>query len=418
MKLTLFKIDSYKPILGLIFLLIFLFNGPFWGVQIVKYIYFVSIIYFFLKRKRFSEQQKKLLVLGSFLALYGFSYTLIRGVGDFNMFGFSRLFTSLFTSVLIVDLLKKNKEDNTGLLKWLSICAMIQAAIVLIGFVSPSFKDFILLLCGGSSRYADKLGVLSIVRGIGWTYAQFSDFAVAEGLAFLAYIALCVNARVKRNHYLPIRYYLGLFLCIVSGLLIGRTFQIIIIIGFLYYSYCGYRLINFKALKQDCLRLLIYSISVIGTIIIICWDQIPKETLDWAFEAYTNLSETKKIETASTDELQTMWILPPNTEDVILGTGRFENPNPKGHPTFSNSDVGLVNSIFYWGILGSLFYYLCIYLCFRYAATTTFDPILKYLSYAMLIVILIYNVKGLGNGFSYACLLLEWNHQCRKKYSL
>ena len=399
----------FKKSVGFITLLILLYNSPIFGIQLTNLVYLFSGIYFVIFKKSFNREQKILILFGVFLVAYGASYTLIREAGDFNMFNFSRLFTSLFSSVLICDCLKDNTNDQYGMVKWIGITAIFQAFIVLLAFFIPEFKTFLLELCGGSERYVNKLASMSVYRGIGWTYAQFSDFAVPEGMSVLCFICYCLSIRFRNKRMVSITSNILFLIAIAAGLLIGRTFQIIIIIGVCYFSYCFIVSSHINVLLKEINRFFIISSIIIVGLGVKYWDEIPQQTRDWAFEMFTNLSDSKKIETSSTDELQTMWVFPDKTIDLLFGIGLFQNPNPAGHPTFSGSDVGIVNSIFYWGILGSILYYGSIILSFRYCARSGSSILLKALSYSLLAVVLIYNIKGLCNGFAYACLIMQWN---------
>lgn len=402
-------------ILGFFLLLILIHNCPIKGFQFTKFLYIISFLYFFIVRKKFSKHQKILLIFGAFLASYGVAMSMIMGAADINIFNFSRLFSCLFASVFIVDLLKyKANFKEITIVNWIALTGIFEAIIVLLGFFNTGFHDFLIDFIGGTERYQEKMNAMGAFRGIGWSYTQYSDFAVPQGMAFLCFIIAYINIHNKLNSIEKIGAYLLLILFIGSGILIGRTYQFIIIVAFILYCFsykfeCSNNFLSWNLFKFGLLStlILISGISILD-------DYIPEETYNWAFELFINMSNSK-ISTASTDDLQTMWVFPDSWNDWIFGVGRFSPLNENSHPTFSKSDVGIVNSIFYWGIIGSIFYYLCIYLTFYYCIKDAENTTTKYLAFSLLCVILIYNLKGLGNGFAFSALLLQGIHEAKNK---
>lgn len=400
--------EILSKLLGFFLLLVLIYNTPIYGIQLTKYLYIISIIYIVIYKKEFVKEQICLIVIGLLLAGYGASLSIIRGVGDFNMFNFSRLFTCTFSSILIIDLLRyKSNWSEYSILKWIGCAGILEAGIVLLAFVNNGFHDFLLNFCGGNQRYVDKLSALTLFRGVGWTYAQFSDFALPQGLTFLCFLGYLIKRETNISKPLALEYSLLIIIYISTGILIGRTFQFIILIAFIYYCIVVYKQYSFLKLERGLIVFFIIVLCVLIIVISFFSNYIPEETLNWAFELFSNINQSSGFRTDSTDELQTMWKLPESVDSIIFGTGHFSPLSENSHPTFSMSDVGYVNSIFYWGILGSIFYYLAIYLSFRYCCKYTSSTIIKYLSIALFTIIAIYNIKGLGNGFAHSALILQ-----------
>ena len=398
----------FSKIAGFFLLLVLIYNTPIYGIQLTKYLYLASFIYIIIYKKKLEKEQIHLIVLGLILVGYGASLSLIRGVGDFNMFNYSRIFTCIFSSVMIVDLLKGHSSWNEySILKWIGYAGILEASIVLLAFVNQGFHDFLLNFCGGNQRYVDKLSALTIFRGVGWTFAQFSDFALPQGLTFLCFIAYVLKEQsrdsIKKRVYISII----VLMFIITGILIGRTFQFIILIAFIYYCVATCRQYNYKQLRKGLIIFIMTSSIILAIILTFFGKYIPKETLNWAFELFSNMDQSNGFRTDSTDELQTMWKVPETLDSILFGTGHFSPLVENSHPTYSQSDVGFVNSIFYWGILGSILYYLSIFLSFRYCINYTDSRIIRNLSISLFIIIVIYNIKGLGNGFAHSALILQ-----------
>lgn len=404
-KKNIFAKYGYRSI-AFISLLILLYNPPVFGVQITKLLYIVSLIYFILDTMRLYPQQVKLILIGGFLVCYGMAVTLLNEAADFNMMGFSRLFTGVISSTFIMHFIKLSESKFTEftVIKWIVYVAIFESIIVLLAFFSPTFHEFILILCGGTSQYADRLSVLSSFRGIGWTFAQYSDFAVCQGISFLCMVVISLHTLHSSFTQKSI-IFISFILLIISGFLIGRTFQFILVISFIYYLWYIYKIYGlFKCFKIIIFVTFTLSISIY-LLLNILNNHTSNETLDWTFEFLKNFGESDKLRSDSTDELYQMWFLPQSDKTLLFGDGRYLILD--SNLTYSGSDVGFVNSIYYWGIFGSILYYYCICKVFYYSYKEASSIIIKGLSVAMLFTIIIYNTKGVGNAFPYSCLLLE-----------
>lgn len=324
------------------------------------------------------------------------------------MMGYSRLFTCMLSSIFIVDMIKKqtSKFSDVTVLNWIWRITLFESIIVLLAYVNSDMHKLLSELCGGSSRYANKLEVLSGFRGIGWTFAQYSDFAVCLGSGLLCYVCT-IAIRHTKTTITQLKQLIFLLIFISSGILVGRTFQIYILLSIFFYFYCTYKNDGFNKTAIVFFQFAAISVIIIISIISLLNDYISEETINWAFEIFNSLENNDSLRTDSTDELKSMWRFPKSIISIIFGEGQFVGNG--SHPTYSESDVGFINSIYYWGIIGSILYYYTICKSFMYSVKTTNVIYIKYLSLTILAGILIYNLKGLGNGFAYSCLILQGN---------
>lgn len=395
-----------RKIAAFILLFVLLYNPPIFGIQITNLVYLLGLGYFILAKKHINRTQGILLAWGGIAVCIGTVITLLNGAGDFNMMGYSRLFSSFFCSLLIVDLLKKDNDDFTEYTvpEWIGYAALVQTGIVLLAFCVPGIHSFLLVLCGGASSYSDKLEALSAFRGIGWTFAQFSDFAICQGIALLCMVAVYSDPSSGRpRHKIPVIIaFLAIFL---SGILIARTFQLTMFLAFILWSIIQLRTQGTAMLLKNLIIGAIFLVIIIVIAFQVFSDYLSEDTIKWAFEIYQNLGDTGQIESASTNELKDYWFLPDNCNTLFFGDGRFVGLH--NHPTYAQSDVGYINSIYYWGIVGSFFYYGSICESYALSIRTTSNKVIKYLCLTILATILIYNVKGVANGFPYAWLILH-----------
>lgn len=395
-----------RKITAFVLLFILLYNPPIFGLQLTYPVYLLGIAYFIFAKKRINRTQGELLLLGGIVVCIGTVVTLLNGAGDFNMMGFSRLFTSFFCSLLIVDLLKTGSREfnEYTILEWIGYAALVQVAIILSAFFIPSFHSFLLTLCGGGDYYSEKLGALSAFRGIGWTFAQYSDFAICQGIALLCLITVWSSRNPSRTKHKILRG-IALTAMIISGILVARTFQLIIFLAFLLWAAILLRTKGSAVLlKNLAIGAVLLVVAVIAAVHMLS-DYISEDTLEWAFEIYQNFGDTGKLESASTDELKDFWFLPENINTLLFGDGRYVGLH--NHPTYAQSDVGYINSIYYWGIIGSFFYYYSICKSYSLCIRSTRSIVIKYLCITILATILLYNAKGVANGFPYACLILH-----------
>ncbi|WP_455623907.1 hypothetical protein, partial [Parabacteroides sp.] len=333
---------------------------------------------------------------------------LLNGAADFNMMGYSRLFTGIFSSIIIVDLIRyKNRNYNEyTIVKYIGLSGLMQAFIVLSTYIYPDFKSLLIATSGRDETYLTKIEAFSEFRGIGWTYVQYADFALCMGIAFLCFItskySTC-SSSVKNLLWMFL-----MFIYILGGVLVARTFFMFIACGILLFillakSKYGFMYSTWMFLKFG----MILSVSFYALFSYLSSQGIISETsIHWMLELFYNYDESGSLETDSTNQLMDeLWFLPSDINTLIFGDGRFSGSDE--YSTYAHSDSGYVNSIYYWGLLGTALLYYSIFKSFDYTAKLSKQIDIKYLCYIILFTILIYNMKGVANGFPYAWLIFQ-----------
>ena len=84
--------------------------------------------------------------------------------------------------------------------------------------------------------------------------------------------------------------------------------------------------------------------------------------IEWVLELFINMSDGGKLESASTNDLKEMYVFPTSLKTWFWGDGMSQNVSGG---FYMDSDVGYIRSLYYWGIIGSIFYY---YFQIKYAS--------------------------------------------------
>lgn len=104
---------------------------------------------------------------------------------------------------------------------------------------------------------------------------------------------------------------------------------------------------------------------------------------DWAFELFDNFMNRGELTTKSSEGLLDNLFLPEDTKSRVFGTGSA---------IFFGVDVGYTRMIFYFGIVGTIMYFLYGFIIVKQCLTK--DRTLNMLLFTILIYNMIINVKG------------------------
>lgn len=399
-----------KQLTAFVLLFVLLYNPPFpvFPINLTYIVYLVGILYFLFKRRCVLLNTEVNIFLWFLLVvLWGCIITIVKGAYDFNMLGISRFFTGWLSSMAIVSLLNsRNKMLNVYLIvKFIVIASSIQSIIILLTFIYDPAKEFLLLLFRNMPELElEKITNLSLMRGLGWTYVQFADFAIVQGMGLFSLISLQfmdVATILNKKKYFSI----FLLLHIIAGILIARTFLFLIILSVGYYFYL--RSTNLKSLGMKFfigVRIMFVVILLSIFTYNLAVQYFSKETVDWMFEAFKNYSDNGTLQTDSTEELKEYWHLPNNIFTLIFGDGRFVDDV---NFNYAKSDSAYIIGIYYWGLIGSILYYTFIYKLYYYSRSQFSDTIMRSLLLVFFATIILYNVKGIFSGLVYFCLFLE-----------
>lgn len=238
---------------------------------------------------------------------------------------------------------------------WVTVA---QAIISLLFFCFPNILELynsIVLLDDDAIQKAEALNAFRL-NSIG--SVKYANAAVHYGIALWLLILLYLTRDSRFYHSTPSLYVLGPLFCL-CGILSARTFFIILVVTILYVIYLiGYRRICLivSVLGRLFVPMLIAGACIILYMVVHNLDFI----IEWALELFINMADSGAMESASTNELKEMYVFPQTIKTWIIGDG-MSNSATGGF--YMNSDVGYIRSLYYWGIIGSVVYYVaqCIY---------------------------------------------------------
>ncbi|RHD57777.1 hypothetical protein DW789_03485 [Phocaeicola plebeius] len=240
----------------------------------------------------------------------------------------SFIFECLIAPYIILTILHKQFKDKNKVIYFILCIPIIASFISCFLIINPETNNFVRESLLVTSNLTEKL----TFRSFGISDSLIFSYAIAQGLGF----CICLyysNTKKLLYFFLPF-----LFISIMFN---ARTGFVPIIIYFLYILFTK------KGFKQ------IAKVTIITTIIFVLaynnglLDEY-KQTLEWAFDFIIEITSFMTNEslnkTGNTDILKTMIVLPENTWDWILGSGKnlFTAQN--------NSDIGYIIQLNYGGI--------------------------------------------------------------------
>lgn len=248
------------------------------------------------------------------------------------------------------------RVDFELIAKYIIVSVVIQCIIALMMFLLPAMRSFlieILVHKDVSKMHFDMEGFRFIGFG-----AQFFEAGVINC------VALILIASLFKGRLLSIGYMLWLifaFAIIFSiGMMMVRTTMIGVPLAgavLLYKSRFWKLRLSSRFLRAISLILIF---SLLATVIIVLLPSSFKNEIEqsvkFGFEMFINYFEKGEFSSASTAQLFDMYnIYPDNAKTWIIGNGYWTDPIDQDS-YYMSTDVGHARMIFYFGIIGLLFY--------------------------------------------------------------
>lgn len=219
--------------------------------------------------------------------------------------------------------------------------------------------------------------VNKIVPGMGWMKTVDRLYGFAEtatldtgGIRFAIASVLCmylVKFSIDKGRMKAVPWYILVFgvIC-VTGNMVARTTIVGTGIGLVYLLYSllpkGVFVSKTNVKAFGYLVIEIVMVYMLASALYKTNDNFYNRTR-FAFEGFFSLAETGHWHTGSNDVLIDMYVWPDNLKTWLIGDGRFLNPegdlNYYGRAFsgyYMNSDVGYVRFIYFFGLIGLLFY--------------------------------------------------------------
>lgn len=398
-------IDNVFIGLAYIFTFILIYNPQIYGFPLQRILYPLSLLYFIFLQPKLYNPEKKLLGYALCCVIFGIINTLLQGTKDFGMLLISRVFFGVFSAIMIYDLLQRAnyKVTESTILKLISFTGIFQATIILISFFVPEIKSLLLELNTVSETSDKWMYSQSLFRGVGWGTFQYAHMAIILGssfFCFVSYITIYKNNTIKKVLNL-----IFILLFLSAGVLVARTYLIIIAILIFYWSIIYLKHHGSYQYMKALFGGGIFIVFVVASLFVKLQDTLSEQTLQWMFEFFENFSTKGKFESGSTDVLARMWHFPDNLKTWLFGDAR--TAGLFGAYNYTESDIGIVNSLYCWGILGSFLYFLCLFKSFEYPAKLARRFDVKYLICIIFLINIGYQFKETLNLFPLSCLFLR-----------
>lgn len=351
-----------------------------------------------------SVSVKILKYLGPFLLIviliiYSYLLPMVKGTGDYQIARLLLIFVLIYlpTSYLLVLLVKRYNSFFTlrSLFQSVVIINLIQSVILLLMFLNPDLKAWVYTLLRDDRSEFNLLS--GGIRMLGFAYSTVWDLAFLQSLSLFLIVYLIQG----RSGFKIFAYTFSYLLILVSIIFSGRTGFIGAIFSLLLLVLIP--LLKYGSLNKASVLLPGYLAGIIIFVIGILNSLLPSDVKDiisdkvvpWAFEIFINKAETGNIQSASSDDLKTMYF-PVSAQTFLLGDGQYRDPvDPNFY--YKDTDAGYMRHVLFYGIIGSLIlytFYLTLFLVLIYTAYKSGIHSLSIVYFAMLIYFFIGHIKG------------------------
>lgn len=310
-----------------------------------------------------------------------------NGTYDFYFVGYvGSMLIILFASYLIITFFQIYKNTTVSidyLLKIFVIAVLLQSIITVIMFLIPSLGEVlhdVFPIQARETTLEKSFGFRLL--GLG---TAFFGAGVVNGLALIIIIYLYLKGCLKRT-LIWITYYLFIFFI---GLMMARTTIVGMISSLLFLAtWKPLSLkINGKKFKWAIFLILISIITVIFLLA-----NANENLLNFAFEFFYTYDKTGSFESASTNDMMTMYRWPSKIGTWIFGDGIFNTPD--GY-YYMKTDIGFLRLIYYGGLpIMFAFFYFSWYIILQ-IKKLGIDKLFRYFLLICFAYQIVLNFKGL-----------------------
>lgn len=269
---------------------------------------------------------------------------------------------------------------------------VVQSVIAIVMFVNQPICLFLFDL-QGIDLTSRVIKMYFGVRLIGLGCFYFGAGAI-YGLGLIAIMPFMLKAKNKQQLIKLILLYVYIF---IVGIFFARTAMIGCVFSIVYLIFC---ILIPKMCNKVFLvfRQFIIYLTVFGIALVFIYTSSPKlqedygDIIDFGFEAFINLVENGELSTASSDGLTEyhLSIWPQNQKTYYIGDMRWT----KGDSYYSDSDVGYVRLLFYFGVPGVILFLLYQYSIVRISGLIFKEQILSFFFFTVFFYALILLIKG------------------------
>lgn len=372
-----------------IYAFIYVFN-PFsiYGLGSIYFIYFSTIFLYFSLYRDFNLfiLNKRVFILLCFFIIIILHllilYSFFGGEALKRVYSFILVIFSLISAIGIVVVFKKyisNKMEDFFI--FLINLSAFQLIFVFLSVFIPEFRSWALSFTPEDTIIlSNDMG--AGIRSFGFASGYTSSFPMMMGLASL--FSVFLSLKTKKIFYKII--YVFIFILLVFSVAINARIGLVPALLSLFFI----PLILIKKLK---LNILLVFLMFLSFVYFYGMDYVAD--LSYMERLNQGINEVKALlfdkEVVGTFQvLRDMWVFPVDLMTFYFGGGI----NTVGN-NYNNSDIGLIQDIFMFGVVFTLFFIILLFYCF--------SPLLKYMKYyfgfififIFIFSILIFYMKGL-----------------------
>ena len=294
-----------------------------------------------------SSYIKNVIVVWSILVMFSIAYPLILSTYDltfFRLVGAQGL--HLFSAIPVFGWLAYAGINHKDVEKYFGYIFIVQTFIQIVVLLSPTLSTAILEF----NHYDPDIvvGLGSGIRGKALSAATTYHLTMAYGIAFIIYIKNYFHDDVSPFTIMgALALFVGIFFAGRSGFvacLVGA-------LGFLFYP----RIQN-NIRGKIIFKTLVYVLASIALLFVLIMALAPdfmklvtEQILPYAFEFLYSMGDSGEMETASTNRLQEMWQTDFTARELLVGTGRYTNPDGS---FYKHVDPGILRHMLFMGLVG------------------------------------------------------------------
>ncbi len=302
----------------------------------------------------------------------------------------------LISSYAVVKLFK---FDSRIIIITFVYAIVAQNILSLLMFVMPELSQFLNDYQNISELDLLKLDELSEMRLLGFGSSYFGSGIInCVGLLFIAYLYLEEKITSRK-----LMYVLLFLVTAFIGILKARTTFLGVILALLYISTRdGLKSIKFL------IQFLFISLFIGFLVFSILEKFVPNfdVLMSFGFEMFENYFRYGSLESNSTDELTEMYTLPNDVNTWIIGDGHWNSLTKGDFTYYKNTDVGYLRMIYYFGLIGTFYYFLFHLNFFKIISSKMNNINFKYLLVFSGILLVVLNFKGFADLFFVFSLFL------------
>lgn len=286
--------------------------------------------------------------------------------------------------------------------RYIILSVVFQMIIAVFMFISPVIKESLINLLAGNYQKQVGLDIIRLRNRIIGFGSQFFAAGVVNcfTLILLTILIKFKSARNEKTTYLK----LGFILLSIVGTVLSRTTLVGIIMSVTIFMFKS----KIFIIKSSTIKLFIVFAALV--VLFLCFKPNAifekfKTASRFGFEMFYNYFEKGELSTKSTNQLFEMFNSRPNNiKTLILGDGYYQNPRDSTL-YYMNTDVGYLRLIFYFGLIGTLAYFVYQINLLKVANKITGNTFPLFF-FSISVLILILNLKGMTEMTSLTSLFL------------